>query len=142
MSISSCSFVWYELMTTDARVAEDFYRHVVGWSARDAGMPGMSNTLFSADGADVAGSMALPQGACDAGAGPAWMGYVGVEDVDATAAHVAKAGGSVHRPPMDIPDIGRFAIVADPHGASFALFKAASGSERRPAAPDTPGHGR
>lgn len=134
-------FVWYELMTTDARAAEAFYRHVLGWGARDAGMVGMSYTLFSADGADVAGSMALPQEACDAGAGPGWMGYVGVEDVDATAAQAAKAGGTVHRPPMDIPGVGRFAIVADPQGATFALFKAASGSEAQPAAPGTPGHG-
>lgn len=132
------SFVWYELMTTDAGAAEAFYRHVLGWGARDAGMVGMSYTLFSAEGADVAGSMALPQEACDAGAGPSWMGYVGVEDVDATAAQAAKAGGTVHRPPMASPASAASPLSpirrARPSRCSRPL-PAARHSPRRPARP-------
>jgi uncharacterized protein len=36
---------------------------------------------------------------------------------------VSELGGKVIAPPMDIPDIGRFSIVQDPQGATFALFK-------------------
>ncbi len=58
------NFVWYELMTTDAKAAEGFYTAVVGWSAKDAGMPGMSYTLLSAGEAQVAGMMTMPSEAC------------------------------------------------------------------------------
>lgn len=123
-------FVWYELMTTDAAAATAFYAHVVGWKTRDSGMPGLAYTLLSAGAAtgdagcaDVGGLMALPDEALAAGARPAWTGYVAVDDVDATADRVWKAGGTIHRPPVDIPGVGRFAIVADPQGAVFALFR-------------------
>lgn len=133
-------FVWYELMTTDPVAALDFYRSVAGWSARDAGMPGMSYTVLSAGDSDVAGLMALPEAARAAGAAPAWLGYIAVDDVDAMAARLQAAGGAVHRAPEDIPGIGRFAVVADPHGAVFALFRGSDG-EMPPAAPmGTPGH--
>ncbi|WP_026616220.1 VOC family protein [Ensifer aridi] len=118
-------FVWYELMTTDTKTAEAFYKNVVGWSARDAGMPGMDYTLFYAGEHQVGGLMTMPDGALEMKVPPAWLGYVAVDDVDATAAKVSAEGGTVHRAPEDIPNIGRFAIVTDPHGAAFALFKGA-----------------
>ncbi|MSO99847.1 MAG: VOC family protein [Acetobacteraceae bacterium] len=116
------TFVWYELMTTDMAAAETFYKNVVGWDAHDSGMPGMSYTILTADGAGIGGMMTLPKEACDAGARPGWMGYIGVEDVDRYTDQVAKAGGTIHRPPMDIPEVGRFSVVADPQGAMFALL--------------------
>ena len=116
-------FVWYELMTTDTKAAEAFYKDVVGWSVRDAGMPGMDYTLFSAGEHQVAGLMTMPEGALEMKVPPAWLGYVGVDDVDAAAEKLRAGGGTVHRAPEDIPNIGRFAIVTDPHGAAFALFK-------------------
>jgi predicted enzyme related to lactoylglutathione lyase len=140
MSNSHGRFVWYELMTTDTQAAEAFYRDVVGWSAKDAGMPGMSYTLFSVGGSHVAGLMALPQSAREAGARPGWNGYVAVDDVDRRAAQLAEAGGTVHRAPDDIPGVGRFAMVADPQGAVLALFKPAAGDGAPAAARGTPGH--
>ena len=116
-------FVWYELMTSDPKAAEKFYAGVVGWKGRDAGMPDMSYTLMGIGSADVAGIMAIPEEAKKMGARPGWIGYVAVEDVDKVAEKVKKAGGQVHRPPDDIPGVGRFTIVADPGGAMFALFK-------------------
>ncbi|WEX77025.1 VOC family protein [Sinorhizobium numidicum] len=117
------NFVWYELMTTDTKAAEAFYTNVVGWSARDASMPGIEYTLFYAGDRQVAGLMTMPDGALDMKVPPAWLGYVAVDDVDAAAAKIAAEGGNVHRAPDDIPGVGRFAIVTDPHGAAFALFK-------------------
>ncbi|ASY64285.1 putative hydroxylase [Sinorhizobium sojae CCBAU 05684] len=117
------NFVWYELMTTDTKAAEAFYKKVVGWDARDADMPGVDYTLFSMGDHLVAGLMTMPEGALELNVPPAWLGYVAVDDVDTAAARLAGEGGTVHREPDDIPGVGRFAIVTDPHGAAFALFK-------------------
>ncbi|MBP1859115.1 VOC family protein [Rhizobium herbae] len=123
MSDKHGAFVWYELMTTDTKAAEAFYDDVVGWTSVDSGMPGANYTLFKAGDARIAGLMTMPEGALKMNAPPAWLGYIGVDDVDAAARKLAKLGGTVHRQPEDIPSIGRFAIVTDPHGAVFALFK-------------------
>jgi hypothetical protein len=53
---------------------------------------------------------------------PNWKPYFAVSDVDATAKKVKSAGGQIHQPPADIPKVGRFSIVSDPQGASFALI--------------------
>jgi len=133
------NFVWYELMTTDAKAAQNFYCEVVGWKPQDANQPGMDYTLLLAGEVPMAGLMTLPKEACDAGAMPGWVGYVGVNDVDAYVGRVTKAGGAVHVPPADIPNIGRFAMVADPQGAVFSLFKPLSDMPPPPADPTTPG---
>lgn len=133
-------FVWYELMTTDAPAAEAFYRSVCGWTTADAGMPGQPYALLSAGPTMVGGLMALPDDAKAMGAKPCWVGYIGVPDVDAFAEKVKAAGGAIHRPPEDIPTVGRFAVAADPHGAAFVLFKGTSDEAPAPAAPGTPGH--
>ncbi len=140
MTDAPSNFVWYELMTTDGKAAEAFYRAVVGWSAQDAGVPGMSYTMLSAGETRVGGLMALPPKATAAGARPGWNGYVAVGDVDAYAARVTRAGGAIHHAPEDIPGVGRFAAVADPAGAAFMLFKGATDAQPQPAAPGTPGH--
>ncbi|HVJ56021.1 MAG TPA: VOC family protein [Aliidongia sp.] len=128
-------FVWYELMTSNMQAAERFYHSVLGWTAKSAGMPDMDYTLFSAGDRQVAGMMGQPA----PGAHPGWLGYVAVEDVDASAAQVKQAGGAVHHEPSDIPGVGRFAVIADPHGAAIALFKGASEGPP-PVAQGTPGH--
>ncbi len=128
MPTQSCRFVWYELITNDTAAGAAFYQAVVGWDAADAGMPAGDYTLFSAAGTPVAGLMALPPEARQRGAEPGWIGYVGVADVDAHLPRLTQAGGAVHRAPADIPDVGRFAVVADPQGAVFVLFNGLPGS--------------
>jgi predicted enzyme related to lactoylglutathione lyase len=136
MSTAPKTFVWYELMTTDVKAAEAFYRSVVGWTSQAWGEPG-AYTLMKAGEAMIAGIMTLPKEVCDAGGRPGWVGYVGVDNVDAATAGVRKAGGTVHREPADIPDVGRFAVVADPGGATFMLFtpKGGDGTARDQMAP-------
>src|SRR3546814_12805976 len=94
-----------------------------------------------ANGAAVAGLMALHEEVRNAGGRPGWIGYVAVDDVDSRSAEIGKKGGKVHRAPDDIPGVGRFAIVADPQGAAFALFKGSGSPDELgpPAAPGTPG---
>lgn len=116
------NFVWYELLTSDDRAAEAFYAKVVGWKPQDSGQTAMRYTLLLAGEMPIAGLMTLPKEACDAGAKPGWVGYVGVDDVDAYVGRVTKAGGEIHVPASDIPDVGRFATVADPQGTVFCLF--------------------
>ena len=133
-------FVWYELMTTDPVAARAFYSHVVGWTAADAQMPGMDYWMFNAGESAVAGVTELPEEARQMSAPPSWIGYIGVESVDAAAASVTANGGTVHVPPRDVPTVGRFAIVADPRGAVVALFKFANPELDLPAEQEKPGH--
>jgi predicted enzyme related to lactoylglutathione lyase len=126
-------FIWYELATTDPQAAEGFYRTVVGWQTADAGQPGVKYTILLAGERGVGGLAALPAEARAAGAKPGWTGYIGVADTDAMAARIAKSGGSIHRPPDDIPNVGRFAVVADPGGAQFMLLTPSPREQEPPA---------
>lgn len=120
------SFIWYELLTSDLDAAADFYGDLIGWTAADSGQPDMDYRIFSADGVGVAGLMKLPDGAAQAGMRPGWLGYIGVDDVDAAVADITGAGGSVHMPAMDIANVGRIAMVADPQGVLFYVMRGAS----------------
>ncbi|MGC2398490.1 MAG: VOC family protein [Acidobacteriaceae bacterium] len=123
-SVTSGNFVWHELRTTDAIGATDFYTHVVGWKAKSSGDPaGMPYTLLTSGGFDVAGLMELSPGMLAGGMRPAWVGFIGVDDVDAYAKRIEDAGGKLLCPPMDIPTVGRFASAEDPQGATFLIFK-------------------
>ena len=130
MAMKQGDVVWHDLMTTDLAAAADFYARVVGWTVTDSGLPGTTYMICSAGTTPVAGLMPIPEPAQAAGMTPKWMGYVGVEDVDAKAEELKAAGGAVHRGPEDIPGVGRFAYVADPHGAGFYLFRGTA--SRRP----------
>ena len=124
-------FVWYELMVDDTAAAKAFYGKVLGWGFDDMPMPGDASatyTLIKTGDTNVAGMMHLPDEAKAMGAVPAWQGHVAVDDVDATAKRAAELGGKVYREPSDIPGIGRFAVLADPDGAVFLIFKGADNS--------------
>lgn len=129
MSHAASPFVWYELMTTDLGAAEAFYRQVLGWTTADAGMPDLKYSIASIGSTEVAGMMALPPDVRSQGVPPNWTGYIGVADVDAWAQRIRDAGGKIHHPPTDIPGVGRFAVVTDPQGAAFALFRGNSDAE-------------
>jgi hypothetical protein len=131
-------FAWYELMTTDLAAAKAFYAHVVGWGARDESSPDLAYTVFTSGRAGVSGLMGLPGEALKMGASPRWMGYVGVDDVDATADRLLRLGGAVYVPPTD-SNIGRISVVADPQAAVIALVQGLKPIPDRPAAPDEPG---
>jgi uncharacterized protein len=131
-------FVWYDLMTPDVAAASKFYENVVGWSVADSGMPGMDYAMISMGSHEIGGMMPPPPTAQNMP--PLWNGYIYADDVDAAAAKAVSLGGSIFQDAMDIPGIGRFAVVADPSGASFILFKN-NGGEQPAAVPDgTAGH--
>jgi len=116
-------FFWYDLMTTDTAGAAKFYREVVGWGTQDSGTAGANYTLFTVDGRGTAGLMPIPDDARKANVPPCWMGYIAVDDVHKAAAQLERAGGKIHRSPVEIPGVIRFAVVADPQGAGFLVAK-------------------
>ena len=120
--VSEGVFVWDELMTSDPDAATSFYAEVFGWKSRAMDMGDMGTyTIFSrGEDADVGGCMRTPPGV---EAPPHWLVYIGVDDVDATAARAKELGATVFQEPMDIPEVGRFAVVQDPAGAVFGLFR-------------------
>lgn len=120
------AFIWYELMTPDPDAAKAFYDPVVGWSVQSEGMALPTGSTYRmigrSDGKHAGGVLGMSQDMIDHGGKPGWIGYIHAPDVDATAERVTASGGAVHLPPMDMPGVGRMAMVADPWGATFYLM--------------------
>ena len=126
-------------MSNDLSGAERFYSKVVGWSLAPNTMNAQKYTLLKSGDTMVGGLMPIPEDAGNMGVRPAWMGYIAVDDVSAYADKVKAAGGVIHRPPTQIPNVGTFAVAGDPSGAGFMLFK--GDGEQAPARdPAKPGH--
>jgi uncharacterized protein len=116
-------FVWYELMTPDPKAAKAFYDAVVGWNMDIGGMGSDSYHLINrTDGGQAGGILPLTDEMCDKGARPIWLGYIGVDDVDASVAAAQAEGGKLMMPAWDTP-FGRIAMVTDPQGVPFYLMK-------------------
>ena len=112
---------WVDLGTPDVQAAVEFYSGLFGWDVPEQESSEEMGGYRRAkkDGADVAGMMPLMQ----EGQSPAWSTYVAVADADATAAAVREAGGQVLAEPMDVMELGRMAIFADPTGAVFGIWQ-------------------
>jgi predicted enzyme related to lactoylglutathione lyase len=67
------------------------------------------------------------------------MGYVGVDNADATTDRIKRLGGAVYVPPTD-SNIGRISVVADPQTAILALVERLKTGSSEPAELDQPGH--
>jgi hypothetical protein len=117
-------FVWYDLMTTDTAGAEQFYTQLFGWGTQDFEGSQEPYTMWSNNGDMIGGFMALPAELKQVGVPTHWIAAIAVADVDETAARAKQLGGSVQAGPMDIPDVGRYAVLMDPQGAAFAVFTA------------------
>jgi uncharacterized protein len=139
MVVSHGHFVWYELVTTDVAAAIAFYTRVMGWGAWDASTPGRPYILFGDGKSAISALTPLPDDARQMGVQPTWVGYVGVDDVDATTERVVRLGGAVQVPATDVLDISRFSVFADPQSARLALFKWRNPAQQPPVAPDATG---
>jgi predicted enzyme related to lactoylglutathione lyase len=116
------AMTWNELLTSDPDAAIEFYGGLLGLERGETMAP-MNYTLIRAHGEEVAGVMQISP---DMGPmPPMWNIYFAVANVDESAAKAQSLGGNVVVPPMDIPDIGRFAYLSDPQGGFFSIFKGA-----------------
>ena len=112
--------IWFELNATDPAAAQAFYEGVADWRVAPSSMPEHGGyRIAEADGRPVAG---IRQTMPEAPGLPGWAVYLATLDVDATAAQVVDLGGKVRFGPVDIPHVGRFAMVSDPQDVVFALM--------------------
>jgi uncharacterized protein len=123
-------FVWYDLMTTDPEAAKKFYGDIMGWGTAPFGESGYE--MWTAPTGPIGGVMKLDQEKLDQGVPPHWLGSVCVRNVDESVKQAESLGGRNLFGPSDIPMVGRFAVIADPQGATIALFTPAT---------EAPGHG-
>ncbi len=122
-------FIWYELLTSDADAAQSFYGDIFGWTGRDSGQSDMDYRLLSMSSIDLGGLMQINEAMKAGGARPIWLGYIAVDDVDASVASITKAGGKAQMPAMDLPSVGRIAMMTDPQGVPFYIMRGASNEE-------------
>jgi predicted enzyme related to lactoylglutathione lyase len=115
------SACWGELATTDIKTAGAFYSGLFGWSLKESSGD-MPYTEFSNQGKAIGGMMPLSSQQ-NQGAPPYWSVYFAVEDCDASAERAKGLGATLCVPPTDIPNVGRFAVIQDPQGAVFSIFK-------------------
>lgn len=110
------TFCWNELQARDVDAARKFYSALFGWRMKES----PEYTELAAGDQAIGGilpSQAPPEVPSH------WMPYFAVEDCDASAAKAQSLGGAIYVPPTDVPNVGRFAVVADPQGAVFAIIR-------------------
>lgn len=115
---------WIELMTPDPLAAAEFYATLFGWGMEEHQVDdqGTLYRIGQIDGDDVAGLSGQMPGM--EGHPAFWGVYLAVDDVDAAAAKVESAGGTVSAPPFDVMELGRMAAIVDPTGARVNLWQA------------------
>ncbi len=130
-------FVWYELLANDQALASGFYTKVLGWSTEAWKSPpgAPPYTMWTNGGKSFGGLMDLPEQARKAGAPSHWLGYIMVPDTDAALAKAGQYGAKALMGPMDLPEVGRLVVIADPQGAAIVLFTPSMAGTEPPAAP-------
>jgi len=116
-------FVWHDLNTTDSAAAQRFYGELFNWKF-DASDKAYAH--IKAGDQMIGGIRTM---SADEKTPPSWLGYIGVDDVAATVDKMTKAGGKVYMPTTTMPDVGTFAVVADPSGAVMAPWKSSRPGE-------------
>lgn len=119
------SHIWYELMTTDPVAAKVFYEAIVpGWTIGERNPGDLDYRMIGrSDGGNAGGVLGLSQSDVSQGARPIWMGYISVDDVDATVTQIEAKGGKSIMSAFEVPGVGRIAMVADPQGNPFYVMK-------------------
>jgi predicted enzyme related to lactoylglutathione lyase len=117
-------FAWHELGTSDLEAAKAFYPKITPWTTEP--MDGMPDyTLWMNGGVPVGGVTRMPAELSSRGAGAQWIPYVHVYDVDEMVRQVKSLGGSVAVAPKEVPSVGCWAVLRDPHGAAIGIYEPA-----------------
>jgi uncharacterized protein len=119
---------WNELHTRDVDGAKAFYSALFGWTSADQDFGEMTYTIFNLGENGIGGMMPMPQGVPEE-VSAYWLSFFAVDDCDGAVAKAQELGGSVTMEAMDIAEVGRFAILADPHGTAFGVVELAQPEE-------------
>ena len=110
------TFYWNELMTRDVAAAKDFYAKSLGWTYEDMPMAdGGTYTVIQGPEHPVGGIFEM-SGPEFEGVPEHWMAYIAVDDIDARVEKAKAAGATLHRPPFDVVEVGRIAMLQQPNG--------------------------
>jgi predicted enzyme related to lactoylglutathione lyase len=124
MTESHGSLIWYELITPDPDAAKRFYDAVVRWDIKPQPAGPLDYRMIRrSDGGNAGGVMRLSDDMAAHGGRPVWLGYICVDDVDATIDAIKEDGGQLHMPATDMEGVGRIAMVSDPAGAPFYIMR-------------------
>ncbi|BFU47519.1 VOC family protein [Krasilnikovia sp. MM14-A1004] len=115
------ALTWNELTTRDVEGSARFYGAVFGWVARDSSADGPPYVVWEREGRTIAGLQPMLGAQWPADLPPHWMVYFAVADCDDAAARAFALGGRVAHPPTSFP-MGRYAVLEDPQGGTFAIL--------------------
>lgn len=119
------TFVWMELSTNHQAGAKQFYSSLFGWEARDIPMgPDAVYTTFQRNGRDVCAAYTMKEEDRAVGVPPNWLLYIAVDNADDAVSRALELGGQPLSPAIEVPNVGRIAVIRDPVGAIFAIFQA------------------
>ena len=119
------AFSWSELTTSDPAAAARFYAEVFDWTVKEPDPAMGGYRVVNVGEVPVAGMMAPQPGAPSVP--PHWGCFVTVKSVDNTLERVSALGGVVLVPAMDVPNVGRMAVIKDPQGAVLSVMQYAMG---------------
>jgi predicted enzyme related to lactoylglutathione lyase len=125
-------FVWHELAVPSQDAAQSFYLKVTPWKT-EPWDHSPDYTLLTNDGTPLGGIAELPKDLAARGVPPHWLPYVSVYDVDACARQAVALGGQLRMGPKEVPNIGAWAVIADPQGATLGIYEPVT--PRPPAGP-------
>jgi predicted enzyme related to lactoylglutathione lyase len=121
------TFVWHEVYGASSQASLDFYTQALDFGVHEMDMGEMGTyKMLTRNGKAVAGVMGTSEMPELAGTPPHWATYIAVDDVDARLAKCQELGAKVIVPPMDVPTVGRMAMIQDPQGATVWIFRDAS----------------
>lgn len=115
------AFSWFELITSDVSAAKEFYAELFSWQLKESPMSGVPYTVIEVAGQEIGGMTPTPPDQPDMP--PMWGTYITVDDIHTTADKVQSLGGKVLIPPMQIDNVGQFALIQDPQGATFCAIE-------------------
>jgi len=116
-------FIWYELTTPDVDAAKKFYPRFTGWGTQPFDN---DYTMWTTGGVPIAGIFRLTDEMRQQDVPPSWMPYIESNDVDGTVNQAVSLGGRIMNGPGDIPGVGRYAVVQDPQGAVFGVYRSSN----------------
>jgi predicted enzyme related to lactoylglutathione lyase len=112
---------WADLSTPDPDRAKTFYGDLFGWKVA-VGENDSSGYLHIVNDREMIGGIP-PTAHRDPKIPPHWLIYFQVADCKASAAKAKELGATYRLPPMFMERVGTIAVLADPQGATFALFQ-------------------